>query len=120
LKSPKNGQKNLWKSFEKKEPDLEFLGEKAWSRARRWATESTTAPTDAPRRRRGEKLAFSQSKNFSAADVYLGSQIGFGMMFGGIEKRPAFESYYARISRRPAALKARAIDDALVAERKRG
>jgi glutathione S-transferase len=58
-------------------------------------------------------------KNFSAADVYLGSQIGFGMMFGGIEKRPAFESYYARISRRPAALKARAIDDALMAERKK-
>ena len=56
---------------------------------------------------------------FSAADVYLGSQIGFGMMFGGIEKRPAFESYYARISHRPAALRARAIDDALVAERKK-
>ena len=56
---------------------------------------------------------------FSAADVYLGSQIGFGMMFGGIEKRPAFESYYARISRRPAAIRARAMDDALVAERKK-
>src|SRR5271163_1503347 len=56
---------------------------------------------------------------FSAADVYLGSQIGAGMMFGVIEKRPAFESYYARISQRPAALRARAIDDALVAERKK-
>ena len=28
---------------------------------------------------------------FTAADVYVGSQIGFGMMFGTIEKRPAFE-----------------------------
>jgi glutathione S-transferase len=65
---------------------------------------------------RGEYLA---GNRFSAADVYLGSQIGFGMMFGGIEKRPAFESYYARISQRPAALRARAIDDALVAERKK-
>jgi glutathione S-transferase len=66
---------------------------------------------------RSEYLA---GDRFSAADVYLGSQIGFGMMFGGIEKRPAFESYYSRISRRPGALKARAIDDALVAERKKG
>jgi glutathione S-transferase len=65
---------------------------------------------------RGDYLA---GNRFSAADVYLGSQIGFGMMFGGIEKRPAFESYYARISQRPAALRARAIDDALVAERKK-
>jgi glutathione S-transferase len=28
---------------------------------------------------------------FTAADVYLGSGIGFGMQFGAIEKRPAFE-----------------------------
>ena len=36
--------------------------------------------------------------SFTAADVYLGSQIGFGLMFGTIEKRPAFERYWARIS----------------------
>jgi glutathione S-transferase len=65
---------------------------------------------------RGEYVAGSR---FSAADVYLGSQIALGMMFGGIEKRPAFESYFARISQRPAAVRARAIDDALVAERKK-
>ena len=70
------------------------------------------------------EFAVSQSEylagnRFSAADVYLGSQIGLGMMFGGIEKRPAFERYFARISQRPAALKARAIDDALMAERKK-
>jgi glutathione S-transferase len=57
---------------------------------------------------------------FSAADVYIGSQIGFGLMFGSIEKRPAFEAYHARVGQRPAALRARAIDDALMAERKRG
>ena len=51
---------------------------------------------------------------FSAADVYVGSQIGWGMMFGTIEKRPAFEAYWSRIGNRPAALKARAIDDALL------
>jgi glutathione S-transferase len=70
------------------------------------------------------EFAVSQSEyvagdRFSAADVYVGSQIGMGMMFGGIEKRPAFENYWSRISQRPAALKARAIDDALIAERKK-
>jgi glutathione S-transferase len=52
--------------------------------------------------------------HFSAADVYLGSAIGFGMMFGAIEKRPAFERYWARLSARPAAIRAREIDDALM------
>jgi glutathione S-transferase len=51
---------------------------------------------------------------FSAADVYVGSHIGWGMMFGTIEKRPAFERYWQRISARAAAIRAREIDDALV------
>ena len=51
---------------------------------------------------------------FSAADVYLGSQIGFGLQFGTIEKRPAFERYWAGLAARPAALRARAMDDALM------
>ena len=52
---------------------------------------------------------------FTAADVYLGSQIGFGLRFGSIEKRPAFESYWAAISSRPAAVRAAKIDDELIA-----
>jgi glutathione S-transferase len=52
--------------------------------------------------------------SFTAADVYLGSGIGFGMQFGAIEKRPAFEQYWQRVSTRPAALRAKEIDDALV------
>ena len=52
---------------------------------------------------------------FSAADVYFGSQIGWGMQFGSIEKRPAFEAYWDRISNRPAAIRARDIDDSLIA-----
>jgi glutathione S-transferase len=51
---------------------------------------------------------------FSAADVYVGSHIGWGMHFGTIERRPAFERYFERLSARPAALRAREIDDALV------
>jgi glutathione S-transferase len=55
---------------------------------------------------------------FTAADVYVGSHIGWGMQFGTLEKRPAFERYAERVNARPAAIRARAIDDALVAEQK--
>lgn len=51
-------------------------------------------------------------EQFTAADVYVGSQIGWGLMFGTIEKRPAFVDYAARIQSRPAAIRAREIDDA--------
>ncbi|MBN9511194.1 MAG: glutathione S-transferase family protein [Alphaproteobacteria bacterium] len=54
-------------------------------------------------------------ERFTAADVYLGAQIGWGMMFGTLEKRPAFEAYWQRLSTRPAALRAQALDDALAA-----
>ena len=48
--------------------------------------------------------------SFTAADVYVGSHIGFGMQFGTIEKRPAFEQYWQRISARPAVRRANEID----------
>jgi glutathione S-transferase len=54
---------------------------------------------------------------FTAADVYVGSQIGLGMMFNSIEKRPAFEDYFGRIAARPAAVRAREIDDALMPQK---
>jgi glutathione S-transferase len=53
---------------------------------------------------------------FSAADVYVGSHIGYGLQFGTFERRPAFEQYAARIMSRPAAVRAREIDDALLAK----
>jgi glutathione S-transferase len=53
---------------------------------------------------------------FSAADVYLGSQVLWGLQFGSIEKRPAFETYAALLSARPAYQKAKEIDGALIAE----
>jgi glutathione S-transferase len=52
---------------------------------------------------------------FSAADVYLGSHIGWGMQFGTIDKRPTFERYWQRLSARPAAMRAKEIDDGLMA-----
>jgi glutathione S-transferase len=56
--------------------------------------------------------------NFSAADVYVGSTIGFGLMFGTMEKRPAFEQYWQRLSTRPAFSRAKELDDVLVAQQK--
>lgn len=51
---------------------------------------------------------------FTAADVYVGSHLMWGMQFGTIEKRPAFEAYVARLEGRPAHLRATELDDALV------
>ncbi len=56
--------------------------------------------------------------SFSAADVYVGCEIGWGMEFGTVDKRPAFEDYWARLTAREAFRKAAAIDDALLAELK--
>lgn len=53
-------------------------------------------------------------ESFSAADVYVGSQIGWGMHFGTIEKRPQLEAYWARISDRPARRRAAELDGALL------
>lgn len=53
---------------------------------------------------------------FTAADVYVGSHIDFGVQFGTLEKRPGFEQYWRRLSARPAAVRAKEIDDALAAQ----
>jgi glutathione S-transferase len=39
---------------------------------------------------------------FSAADVYIGAQIGFGMRTKSIDPRPAFQAYLGRLLQRPA------------------
>lgn len=51
--------------------------------------------------------------DFSAADVYVGSHLIWGMQFDTIPKRPEFEAYAARLKSRPAYKAARAIDQAL-------
>ena len=57
---------------------------------------------------------FLVGDSFTAADLYIGSHLGWGMDFGTIEKRPVFEDYVARLNARPAAVRANAIDDALI------
>jgi len=51
---------------------------------------------------------------FTAADLYVGAHLAWGLMFGSIDKRPAFERYAARLEARPAAQRANALDDALM------
>jgi glutathione S-transferase len=51
---------------------------------------------------------------FSAADLYISAQLGWGMQFGTIEKRSNFERYVALHQAREAAKRAAQIDDALM------
>ncbi|MEM9491029.1 MAG: glutathione S-transferase family protein [Myxococcota bacterium] len=57
---------------------------------------------------------------FSAADVYCGSHIRWGLHFGSIEKRSAFVDYWSRIGERDACRRADEIDEALIAAAKSG
>lgn len=59
--------------------------------------------------------AYIAGRDFSAADVYVGSQIGWGLQFGTIEKRAAFAEYWSRISARDAYRRANERDDAVLA-----
>jgi glutathione S-transferase len=53
---------------------------------------------------------------FTAADVYFGAQVNWGLQFGSIEKRPAFEAYSARLTKRAAYIRASEIDDTAMAK----
>ena len=51
---------------------------------------------------------------FTAADVYVGSQVAWGLMFGSLPKRDAFAAYVARLTARAPYKRASEIDDALI------
>ena len=50
---------------------------------------------------------------FTAADVYVGAAVAWGLAFGTLPKRTALEAYAARVMARPAAARAEKIDEAL-------
>ena len=56
---------------------------------------------------------------FSAADVYIGAELGFLMQTGVLEPRPAFVTYASNLQARPAAQRAKSIDDELMAAMQR-
>jgi len=52
---------------------------------------------------------------FTAADVYVGAQVMWGLQFGSLPKRAAFEDYAGRLASREALVRAAALDDAAIA-----
>ena len=56
-------------------------------------------------------------ERFSAADVYVGSQVVWGQQFGSLPARPAFAAYAARLQARDAYRRATALDDAMMPPR---
>jgi glutathione S-transferase len=55
-------------------------------------------------------------ERFTAADVYVGSAVMWGIQFGTLTKRPSFERYAARLAQRGAFRRAGEIDDSAAAE----
>jgi len=58
--------------------------------------------------------AFVCGDRFTMADVYVGSQVDWGLAFGSIPSRPAFEAYAERFRSRDGYTAAKAIDNALI------
>lgn len=59
--------------------------------------------------------AFACGERFTACDVYLGSQVIWGIGFGTLPKRASFEEYAARLGTRNAYARAKQIDADLIA-----
>jgi glutathione S-transferase len=53
---------------------------------------------------------------FTAADVYVGSQIMFPIQFGMLDKRDSFVGYAQRLQKRDAYKRATAIDEEAIAQ----
>ena len=53
---------------------------------------------------------------FTAADIYVGAQVDWGLQFGSLPTKPAFEAYARLVRERDAYKAAKAIDGALIAE----
>ncbi len=60
------------------------------------------------------KNSYIAGETFSAADVYVGSHIIWGMQFKTIEARPEFEAYANKLTARPARKSAESLDLALM------
>lgn len=58
---------------------------------------------------------FLAGDRFSAADLYVAGLIGWGMQSGGLPQRKAFQDFAGRHAARPAAVRARELDDKLLA-----
>ena len=83
------------------------LGLRCRRSARAWSATARSITSSMRSKARSRKGDYIVGDRFTAADLYLGSHIGWGMQFGTIEKRPAFERYWQRLGSRPAAVRAK-------------
>lgn len=60
------------------------------------------------------KQPFIAGDKFSAADVYVGSHVGWGLQFGTLPQRPEFQRYWDKLASRDACRRATELDDELV------
>ena len=65
-----------------------------------------------------ERNDYVADGRFTAADVFVGSALGWGMQFGTIPPNNVFQAYWARLKDRPALATASAKDNALIAKDK--
>ncbi|GAA4363677.1 glutathione S-transferase family protein [Kangiella marina] len=65
------------------------------------------------------KSAYVAGERFTAADVYVGSHVLWGLQFGSMDMRPGFEDYAAKLAERPAFKAAKLIDEQLIADSER-
>jgi glutathione S-transferase len=64
-----------------------------------------------------EKGPWFLGERYSAADVYVGSAISWGLQFQLLPEREVFKKYAARLNARPARQRALAIDEKIAAAR---
>lgn len=64
-----------------------------------------------------EKTDYIADGRFTAADVFVGSQVGWGMQFGTIPASDVLAAYWNRLKDRPALAAANAKDNALLPAR---
>jgi glutathione S-transferase len=60
--------------------------------------------------------SYIANDRFSAADIYVGSHIGWGLQFGTIDARPEFVAYWNRLKDRPAHLRSQQFMKAAMAK----
>ncbi len=64
-----------------------------------------------------DQNAYVCGDRFTMADVYVGSHVEWGLIFKSLPVRAAFKNYTERLASREVHKRARAIDQALIAER---
>ncbi len=61
-----------------------------------------------------QNTTYMAGERFTAADVYCGYQIGFGLQFGTMEHTPVLDAYWAKVTAREAFERTQALDDQLL------